>query len=224
MSDDVASTTSPTIQPAPWPASTDRRGRLTWLLGLARKLIDYGKELATALRERGLTDRPVGASACFGTIDLALILSRIGAALLRAEALEARLLRSAARRDPEPRPPSAPSQRAPRAVRQQAEQAEVPDPDLARLPTAEQIAAEVRRKPVGVVLLDICRDLGITADHPLWRELNLAIIMHGGGLAAFFKDIWQRASATWREVASALAGPPVSSPPRSLQPACTGPP
>jgi hypothetical protein len=205
---DAASTTNPTTQPAPWPASTDRRGRLTWVLGLVRKLIDYGKEIATTLRARGLSDRPAGASVRFGTIDLALVLSRIAAA---------------ARADPQPHPPRVPSQRAPRAARQHAEPAEAPDPRLARLPTVERIAADVRRKPVGTVLLDICRDLGIMADHPLWRELNLAIIMHGGGLAAFFKDLWQRADATWHTM-SVLAVAPASSPLLSPEPACTGPP
>ncbi|HXA24860.1 MAG TPA: hypothetical protein VNW90_21445 [Acetobacteraceae bacterium] len=220
----AANPPDPTSQPAPWPASTDRRGNLTRLLGLVRKLIDYGKDLATAVRERGLTDRPAGASARFGTSDIALILSRIAAALLRADALEARLLRSAARPDPKPRPPRAPSQRAPRAARQQAEPAAPPDPCLARLPTPEQIAAEIRRRPVGAVLVDICRDLGIMADHPLWREVQMAIIAHGSGLGAFFKDMFQRAFANWRELSSALAAPPAPSPPLSLEPACTGPP
>jgi hypothetical protein len=214
----------PTTQPAPWPTSTDRRGSLTRLIGLVRKLIDYGKDLATAVRERGLADRPVGASARFGTRDIALILSRIAVALLRADALEARLLRSAARPDPKPRPPRAPSQRTPRAARQQGGPAAQPEPCLPGLPTPEQIAAEIRRRPVGAVLVDICRDLGIMADHPLWRELNLAIIMHGGGLGAFFKDMWRRACETWRESMNALAAPPTSSPTLSLEPACTGPP
>jgi len=218
---DAANTPDPTSQPRPWWTSPDRRGRLTGLIGLVRKLIDYGKELATALRERGLSDRPAGVFASFGTIDLGLILSRIAAALLRAEALEARLVQSAARPDPEPRPPHALSQCSPRAARQQTTPAEAPDPHLARLPTIEEIAAEVRRKPVGVVLLDICRDLGITADHPLWRELNLAIIMHGGGLAAFFKDICQRASATCNAMRDGIAA---QSAPLSPEPSCTGPP
>jgi hypothetical protein len=73
------------------------------------------------------------------------------------------------------------------------------------------------------VLLDICRDLGITADHPLWRELSLAIIMHGGGLTAFFKDIVQRTNATWRAAKNAVAAPASPTSP-SLEPACTGPP
>ena len=220
----TTSTPDPTSQPAPWPASTDRRGQLTRLLSLVRKLIDYGKDLATTLRARGLTDRPAGASAHFGTRDIALILSRIAAALLRADALESRLLRSAARPDPKPRPPRAPSQCAPRAARQQAEPAEQPDPLLARLPTPEQIAAEIRRRPVGAVLVDICRDLGIMADHPLWRELNLAIIVHGGGLGAFCRDMCQRARATWHEAMNALAIPPEPSTLLSPEPASTGPP
>jgi hypothetical protein len=220
----AANPPDPTTQPAPWPASTDRRGNFTRLIGLVRKLIDYGKDLATAVRERGLTDRPAGASARFGSRDIALILSRIATALLRAEALEARLVLSAARPDPKPRSPHAPSQRAPRTAPQKAEPAAPPDPCLARLPTPEQIAAEIRRRPVGAVLVDICRDLGIMADHPLWRELNLAIIVHGGGLGAFFRDMFQRAFATWRELTSALAAPLASSPPLSLEPACTGPP
>jgi hypothetical protein len=213
-----ATTTDPTPKPRPWWTAPDRRGRITGLIGLVRKLIDYGKELATALRERGLTDRPAGPLACFGTLDVALILSRIAAALLRAEALEARLTQSAARADPQPRQPCAPSPRAPRATPPQAGSAAAPDPLLARLPTPEEIAAEMRRKPVGVVLLDICRDLGITADHPLWRELNFAILMHRGGPVAFFKDIWRRVTATCRAVMNAPAAAP------ALEPACTGPP
>ncbi len=174
----------PTTPPGPWPPSSDRRGGLARLLGLVRKLIDYGKELATTLQARGLTDRPAGASACFGTRDIALILSRIAVALLRADALEARLLRSAARPDPKPCPPRAPSQRAPNAARRKAEPDDEPDPFLARLPTTAQIAAEIRRRPIGAVLIDICRDLGIMADHPLWRELHPAIIFFSTAVAS----------------------------------------
>jgi hypothetical protein len=221
----ATNTPDPTTQPAPWPPSTDRRGGLARLLGLVRKLIDYGKDLAATLQARGLTDRPAGASAHFGTRDIALILSRIAVALLRADALEARLLLSAARPDPTPCPPRAPSQRAPHAARrEEAEPAAQPDPRLARLPTPEQIAAEIRRRPIGAVLIDICRDLGIMADHPLWRELHPAIILHGGGFAAFFKDMCERAFGAWRSSMNALAAPPASSPPLSLEPASTGPP
>jgi len=90
------------------------------------------------------------------------------------------------------------------------------------MPTAEQIAAEIRHRPVGAVIADICRDLGIMADHPLWRELHLAII--GGSLTGFVTDMFKRAHATLRESADALSAPPAPAPPLSLEPACTGPP
>ena len=45
----------------------------------------------------------------------------------------------------------------------------------------------MRRRPIGAVLEDICRDLGILPSHPLWRELQHAIIEHGGNLARLLK-------------------------------------
>ena len=65
------------------------------------------------------------------------------------------------------------------------------DPRLARLPTEEEIAAEVRRRPVGAVIADICRDLGITPgqlDRAFWDELSRAIIAYGGNLAGFLAE------------------------------------
>jgi hypothetical protein len=60
------------------------------------------------------------------------------------------------------------------------------------LPTSEQIAADIRRRPVGAVIADICRDLGILPGHKLWRELSLAIIDHGGSLVRLSEDIFKR--------------------------------
>ncbi|HME26835.1 MAG TPA: hypothetical protein VKI44_36855 [Acetobacteraceae bacterium] len=220
----AATAPGPTTQPAPWPASTDRRGCLARLLGLVRKLIDHGKQLAAAVGQRSLSNDPVLTGCRFGTSDIALILSRITLALHRATALEARLLRSAARPDPKPQPPRASPPRTPRAPREAPQEPAEADPRLARLPTPEQIAAEIRHRPVGAVIADICHDLGIMADHPLWRELHLAIILHGGSLAGFVTDMFKRAHATLREFTEALSAPPAPSPPLSLEPACTGPP
>ena len=63
------------------------------------------------------------------------------------------------------------------------------------------IAAEIRRRPVGAVLADICRDLGIVPSDPLWRELALAVIECGGNFAALFED-------TYKRVSTAILGPP----------------
>src|SRR5271157_2909900 len=215
----AATAPGPTTQPAPWPASTDRRGCLARLLGLVRKLIDHGKQLAAAVGQRSLTNHPALAGFRFGTSDIALILSRITLALHRATALEARLLRSAARPDPKPQPPRASSPRSPRVPREAPREPAEADPRLARLPTPEQIAAEIRHRPVGAVIADICRDLGIMADHPLWRELQLAMILHGGSLANFVKDMFERARVTLHECTSAPTAAPTPAPPLCLEPA-----
>jgi hypothetical protein len=220
----AATAPGPTTQPAPWPASTDRRGCLARLLGLVRKLIDHGKQLTVAIGQRSLANDPALAGCRFGTGDIALILSRITLALQRATALEARLLRSAARPDPKPRPSRASPPRAARAPREAPQEPAEADPRLARMPTTEQIAAEIRRRPVGAVIADICRDLGIMADHPLWRELRLAIMLHGGSLTGLFRDMFKRARAALREFTEELSAAPAPAPLPSLEPACTGPP
>src|ERR1700732_3889196 len=76
-----------------------RAGRL---LGLVRRLIDYGRQLATTL---GTNPPPFSAS------DIALLLARITRGLLRPEPLEARVTRAPARLDAEPAPPRAPPPR-----------------------------------------------------------------------------------------------------------------
>jgi hypothetical protein len=50
-----------------------------------------------------------------------------------------------------------------------------------RRPTADRIARKVLRQPIGAVLADICRDMGISRGHPLWDELHAAITEYGGG-------------------------------------------
>jgi len=204
----AAETPDPPTQPS----------RSASLLSLVHKLIDYGRELAATIRRRAFTD-PTSVICCFGTADVALILARITRGLHRANALEARLIRSADRLDAAP--PAAPSQPRPRAPRPAAAPATVEaDPRLARLPTPAQIAAEVRRRPIGAVIADICRDLGIMPSHPLWRELSLVIIRHGGSLARLVKDILDQAFPL---AAAARRGSPAP-PPRFPAPVPTGPP
>jgi hypothetical protein len=187
-------------------ASDLKPSRAARLLGLVRQLIDYGRQLAATLR----CNPPP-----FGPGDIALILARITHGLLRAEALEARIIRDAARLDAGPVPPRAPSHR-------KSPPAPGLDPGLdPGMPTSEQIAAEVRRRPIGAVIADICRDLGIMPDHPLWPELRVLIIRHGGNLANLVRDILDRA---FQPLASDR---PPAWPMPSLQspaPAGTGPP
>jgi hypothetical protein len=185
-------------------SAAPKPNRFSGLLTLVRQLIDYRRQLATTLRSN---PHPLGAA------DIAEILARITRGLLRAEALEARLIRSTAHPDPAPVPPRAPSRRqspparpaAPPTDTAASSEALVPrlDPGVC-LPTPAQIAAEVRRRPIGAVIADICRDLGIMPNHPLWRELQLVIIRHGGSLARLVKDIlsnaFERPVSVWPSV------------------------
>ena len=91
---------------------------------------------------------------------------------------------------------------------------------LTHLPTPEQIAAKVRRQPIGAVFADICRDLGILPSHPLWRELQIVIIREDGNLANLVKDILDQAFPITPPPPPGSPAPP----PRFLAPARTGPP
>jgi hypothetical protein len=187
------------------------------LLDLVRKLIDYGKELAATL-QNDAAENPYFSCRAFGTRDLTLILASITRGLHRATALESRLVPLAARPEKQPAAP-APVQRRPRASRPARFRNE--DLPLPQLPTPEQIAAEVRRRPIGAVIADICRDLGILPNHPLWRDLRKAIMHHGGSYVRLLKDIITQPSLSLAESA-APSEPPAF--PSSLAPASTGPP
>jgi hypothetical protein len=167
--------------------------RVGRLLVLVRKLIDYGRDLAAKVQRRD----PATESRHFNTSDIPLILDCITRGLHRAQALEERLIRNAARLDAARRPRRKPAPAKPRAPQPMEEGGQPEDQDRSLLPTADQIAGRhatgldpvVRRRPIGAVLADICRDLGILPNHPLWRELSTAIMVNGGNLARLVKEI-----------------------------------
>ena len=197
------------------PAEPANPSRAERLLSLVRKLIDFGRDLAATLHQRAATD-PRSVVRSFGICDLALILLRIQRGLLRANALEARLVQSAARLDAERKPRSAPAKPKPHPDRPAVPHTDAPDAPLA-LPTEAEIAAWVRRRPIGAVIADICRDFGIACDHPLWRELQRAITRERGNYVRLVSEIIDRRA---RRIAEAWFP---SSPPAAA-PVATGPP
>ncbi len=187
----------------PDPREPSRSG---YLLSLIHQLIVYGKELADTLRQNGAA--ALGSAAWrFGTTDIALILARISRGLQLAAALKVRITASAAHLDAPPKPP-----RAARAPRQPARQPLPATSPLADMPTAEQIAAAVRRRPIGAVIADICRDLGIIPAHPLWRELQMAIINYSGNFARLVMDILRHPLSPEAQAATAAAPPSPGAP------------
>ncbi len=176
-------------------------GRIGRALSVVRKLITYGKQLVGTLSQRAIAATEVySITLDFGTTDLAEIIARIARALDLAAALEDRLVSRAAQ--PERTPPAnLPSDRQPRAAPPgvpatppAAARDDDAKPCLAGLPTAEDLAAQFRRRPIGAVIADICRDLGIKPYHPLWRELSWAILDNGGNVSELLKHIFKRDS------------------------------
>jgi hypothetical protein len=101
----AATTSAPTTAPDPNQAGAGKPSRVERLLNLIHKLIDYGKELATTLRQQSTTIDLAAITRPFGTRDITLILARITRGLHLANALEARLVEGAAAwtRNPGPR-------------------------------------------------------------------------------------------------------------------------
>jgi hypothetical protein len=201
------------------PTPTTEPSRAGRLLDLVRKLIDYGKELANTLRHHSATTDLAAATRPFGTRDIALILARIMRGLLLASALEARVVRNATRLDAPPRPRAPAAARPAAAARTSA--APPTDSPLARMPTPEQIAADVRRRPIGAVIADICLDLGITPSHALWHDVQMAMLRHGGSFAGLFMNMMRQ---MFQPLVAAAASAAALAEPPSPSPAGTGPP
>ncbi len=224
-----ASTTAPDAHRA----DGDVPGAIGRVLSLVRKLIDYGRQLADTVQQRAAAPGFVQFARPFGTADLGVILARITCGLRRAATLEARLCRHAARgKDLKPAPIRLPAARAPRPARPVAPPESQPanptsGPPLARLPTEEQIAAEVRRRPIGAVIVDICCDLGIAPGHldrAFWDEINHAIRMYGGSLARFLNRLHERLDVFFSADRSDRAEPGWPAAPPRLPAPATGPP
>src|ERR1700690_3352620 len=98
-------------------ASAPAPSRAGRLLGLVRKLIDYGKDLAHTLQQRTAATALFTVALQFGTRDIALILARITRGLRLANALEARLVSHPVREEVAvPALVRAPSDRKPRTA------------------------------------------------------------------------------------------------------------
>ena len=192
-----AAAQAPAPTPDPPRVTADMPAAIGRVLSVVRRLIDYGRQLAAKVQQRAAAPGFALFARPFGTADLTVILARIISGLRRAAALETRLCqRAASGRDLVPiRLPAirAARQSAPPDVPPEPQPvAPTEDPRLARLPTEAEIAAEVRRRPIGAVIVDICRDLGIgpgRLDRAFWEELQRAIILYGGSLVRFVDNL-----------------------------------
>ncbi len=196
------------------------------LLAAVRALIVISHELLDSLADGATQFSKFALFRRFSTLDLALIVARVRRALLLATALEKRLVRGGRRigqQRPESRPCAAARPRAsaqparPRRARDWMFRFDAAADDtavLAGLPTAQDIAERIRRQPIGRVLQDICTDLGIGSDHPLWPLLYQAITYRGGSVTYMLQVHAERSLSRVEELKAAHDEPDAAPAPR----------
>lgn len=205
----------------PTPSPTKPRpipGRIGAVLAT---LIAHARHFAATATTRVSTPEFATAAAVFGTGHLPTILHRMQRGLLRALALQQYLLARAAggrnlrfawpsRVDPQPhhRLPTKPApasgpRPAPLHPRRPDPALLGPgDPAASRLPTPEELAAEVRRRPVGRTIASICMDLGIApglCDGAFWNQVEKTLRRYGGSLHRLYQLRTRRQEAFQRE-------------------------
>ena len=159
-------------------------------------LLDHGRHLIDTVRQRATVPNFNAIAACFGTGNLSTILAHLNRGVLRLMALERVLLARAATgqdvdfverhlRTTESQPAQsviepAARKRAPRPSRP----AGWDDPELF-MPTLADLERQVRRRPIGRTIHDICLDLGVVpgfCHSRFWSELFDIITYFGGSI------------------------------------------
>lgn len=174
------------------PAAPAALPRVSLLLRIVHHLVAYGTTLIATLQQGTSEHRRIMSMFAFGTRDIALIIARIKCGLLRAAALEIRLNRYVERGRDVPVQPVRLSMPGRRKAAPEADAPSEPTGSelLEKLPTAEEIAEQVRKQPLGVVIGDICRDLGLGLtgmDGALREELLKAVMECGIDLGGFYR-------------------------------------
>jgi hypothetical protein len=201
------------------PAATAPPNNIAFLLRAVSTLLDYGIHLIDTIRHRATAPNFNAIAACFGTANLSTILAHLNRGLQRAAALERVLVTLAATgkdidpvaHAPPPQPAPAETQPehpadhepAPRPSRHQGwtRPAGLNDPEL-YMPTARELENQIRRRPLGRTILDICLDLAVVpgfCKSEFWNELFDAIHYFGGSVAALMQEKSRRREAFAKE-------------------------
>jgi hypothetical protein len=207
---------------APTDPPADRAGgavpaRIALLLNTLRILLGYGRHLANTAQHRAAHPGFNAIAVCFGTGRVFSILAHLQRGILRAMALERVLLARAARgrdiRFTEPRgaqtratpaapgaPPAAPQPEAQVERNPPARPSRPPgsnDPELF-MPTLEELEAQVRRRPLGRTIVEICLDLAVVPGFctgTFWNEVFDSIRLYGGSLDTLRQERTRREKA-----------------------------
>jgi hypothetical protein len=180
-------------------------------------MLGFGRHLAETAQRRSAGTDFNAIAACFGTGRVYAIMAHLQRGILRAMALERVLLARAARgvdigfAEPRQRaaaipadPPAGQSAEA-QAARKVAARPSRPagwnDPELF-MPTLAELEAQVRRRPIGRTLVEICLDLAVVPGFctgPFWNELFDSIRWYGGSIATLMLETSRREKAFSKE-------------------------
>jgi hypothetical protein len=219
-------TSSPPVASPPDPpqyrAGITLPHNITVLLHAVSILLDYGRHLVDTVRHRAAAPNFNAIAVNFGTANLATILAHLNRGILRAAALERFLLaRGATGRDfdlidrhprtPQPQPQTAPADTqagqsaTPPAARKPAPRPSSPaDRDDTELfnPSLQDLERQVRRRPIGRTISDICSDLAVVpglCTAPFWAALTEMMLCLGGSIATLMQEKTRRREAFIQE-------------------------
>ena len=225
---DPATNPNPGCTPPPPPSpqadrdAADLPANLAKVLHVVQILLSYGRHLAASFERRANAPGFHIIARAFGTSNAAVILAHIRRGILRAAALQHVLLRRAGsgrdliipplRIRHKAAPPAAdtPPAAEPGAARRARRRHPRPswrddwldgaaDPlDPRHQPNFADLLAEVRRRPIGRTLGDICADLGIAPGLCLasfWNDLFSTVLHYDGSPAVYEIRRWRREQA-----------------------------
>ena len=206
---------SPPDPPSDHPGETVPE-HIVYLLHAARMLFGYGRHLLETIQHRATAPAFAAIFACFGTAKLATIIAHLNRGILRAAALERMLLaRAATSRDipfaePRDRPRAEPKAQ-PKPTDPKAEPPAEPKPEPRPtggnppefvMPTQQEIDRQVRRRPVGRTIAEICLDLGVMPGFckpEFWNGLFQLITYFGSSVTPLMREKARREQAFIRE-------------------------
>ena len=186
--------------------SAGKPSRAAALLHFIQTLIRFGQQRLADLETKLTPEETQNTGIAFGTFNLPLILARIMRGLRIATALQDRIAANATQIDAPTRPRQAAEPRPKRAPRRpKPTQSEDDAALLARIPTDREIAELLRHRPIGVILIDICSDLGIGIQHPLWQDVRRFLDRHQGRELPVIERSYQRLNTARQEVMQGIA-------------------
>src|SRR5579859_2859907 len=180
-------------------------------------LLTYGRHLIDTVRHRATAPKFNAIAAGFGTGNLSTILAHLNRGILRAAALERMLLARVAagkdidmvqRRTRTPQEDAAPTDDRPAqpASAETPTQKRAPHPPRPAgwnnpelfMPTPEELERQVRRRPVGRTIFDICLDLAVVpmfCHSAFWNELFELMTFFGGSIDKLMREKARRREA-----------------------------